>query len=434
MLNRIKSFFESNFSSYQNLRILVAVSGGKDSMALAHALHKLGFEIAIAHCNYHLRGKDSDLDEELVKNFAAQHHIPFYVKSFETKTLLDKEEISLQMLARRLRYDFFDELQQTHKFDYVATAHHAADNFENFFIYLYRNSPDTAWKGIAPLTSKTLRPNLYTPPNEIITYLKEHQINWREDVSNSHTHYLRNKVRHWLCAPLLEEDPALLTEFAGISREVRASLSAENLLYQHFVEQHIQRDETGGWELSAHLAEQAFVKRWFYEQGFNKQELEKMLNASTGASFKHENGVLRKERIRYVFSPSSAIAQYSFALEEGEVLHFSTARGRFWADYMAIEAWTGQYEKGAFYFDADKLAAGVVVRNWQQGDRMTVFGLKGTKKVSDVFTDQKVEQRYKTEIPVVLSGTEIIAVAGLKRSNLALIDDHTQNILRIRFE
>lgn len=434
MLNRIKSFFESNFSSYQNFRILVAVSGGKDSMALAHALYSLGFEIAIAHCNYHLRGEDSELDEELVRNFAAQHQIPFYIEGFDTKMLLDKEEISLQMLARRLRYNFFEELQEEQGFDYVATAHHAADNLENFFIYLHRNSLSAAWKGIAPFTSKTLRPNLYTSPKEIAAYLKEHKINWREDVSNSHTHYLRNKVRHWICQPLLEEEPGLLEEFAEISREVRAAMSAENQQYESFLEQYVQKAEDGGWEMTAGLKDYEFVKRWFYEQGFDKNELEKMVKASTGALFENVNGVLLKERSRYVFSHSYPAGQYHYALEKGKSLKFSTARGVFEADYLTLDQWTGQYEKHTFYFDADKLAGEIVVRNWEQGDRMTVLGLKGTKKVSDVFTNQKVEQRYKSEIPVVLCCGEVIALVGLKRSDKALIDETTQNILRIKFE
>ena len=186
------------------MHILIGVSGGIDSVVLVHLFHQLNYRMAIAHCNFKLRGKESDDDEKFVQNLGKQYGIPVFSKSFNTSDFAEKENCSLQEAARKLRYQWFEALCAKNDFDRIAIAHHADDQVETFFINLLRSSGLKGLKGMPVKRDKIIRPLLFASRNNIIAYANAHQIQFREDSSNTSDKYLRNAIRHYLI-PKLED-------------------------------------------------------------------------------------------------------------------------------------------------------------------------------------------------------------------------------------
>ena len=193
----------SQFTSYikkQKLfkpadKLLVAVSGGADSITLCHLLKEANYKFSVAHCNFSLRDEESDGDENFVKEFCKKNKITFFNKKFDTIPYAEKKGVSIQMAARELRYNWFNELSEKHNFDYLLTAHHANDNIETFFINLLRGSGINGLKAIVPKKDKIVRPLLFATRAEIESYIAENKISFREDSSNKEEKYLRNQLR-----------------------------------------------------------------------------------------------------------------------------------------------------------------------------------------------------------------------------------------------
>lgn len=200
MLNSIISAVNLQGWDLNRRLSVLAVSGGKDSMALLRAFVCLGYPCVVAHYNFQLRGEQSDLDEECVKAACDEWNIPFYSERCNTLNFAETNHLSIQQAARELRYGFFERLRAELNAHYVVTAHHRQDNLEHFFIYLLRNNLQTAWKGIPRENKKTrtIRPLLGISPQQIADFLLKEGVDWREDASNAKTDYLRNRIRHWI--------------------------------------------------------------------------------------------------------------------------------------------------------------------------------------------------------------------------------------------
>ena len=185
-------------------KVLLTVSGGIDSVVMCHLFHSAGVQFAIAHCNFQLRGEESDGDEQFVKQLASTFKIPFHHIRFDTKDYVDKNKLSTQVAARELRYEWFEKIRKENEYNYIATAHHQGDVIETFFINLIRGTGISGLRSIVPKQGKIIRPFLFTTPKEILAYAETHKITYREDSSNASDHYLRNKIRHHLTPKLLE--------------------------------------------------------------------------------------------------------------------------------------------------------------------------------------------------------------------------------------
>ncbi|MCR5014561.1 MAG: tRNA lysidine(34) synthetase TilS [Bacteroidales bacterium] len=223
-------------------KLVLALSGGVDSMTLADLLMKCDIAFVAAHCNFHLRGAESDGDERFVRDFADAHGLTLYVKDFDTEAYAKEQGISIEMAARDLRYAWFEELRQRLDYDYVVVAHHADDQLETFFINLLRGAGLRGLKGMQALNGTILRPMLETSREEIMRYALDNHLVWREDHTNAETLYLRNKIRH-----------ELLPVIDGISKEGRGAilksirhLSSENELYRELVKEKLSQLETTG--------------------------------------------------------------------------------------------------------------------------------------------------------------------------------------------
>ena len=214
-------------------RIILALSGGIDSMVLADMLLKAKADFVIAHCNFHLRGEESDGDEQFVREYAEKNGLTCYVKQFDTLRYAEDHKLSIEMAARELRYAWFEELRQQLNYDYIAVAHHADDQLETFFINLLRGAGIRGLKGMQKVNGHVIRPLLDSSREDIRQYAVEHDLKWREDHTNAETQFLRNKIRHELL-PVIDR----------ISKEGRASilksinhLASENELYRELVKE-----------------------------------------------------------------------------------------------------------------------------------------------------------------------------------------------------
>ena len=236
MIEKISHHINRNLPFLRGKKLLVAVSGGIDSVALTYLLSELNFTISLAHCNFNLRGKDSDLDEDFIKKLGNKLEIPVFTTQFNTEVFAKENKQSTQIAARSLRYSWFQKLEKEHSFDYVLTAHHADDNLETFLINLTRGTGLEGLTGIPEINGRIVRPLLKFSRKEILTFIKENKIEWREDKSNAQTKYIRNKIRHKVVPFLKEINPSLLNTFAKTAEYLKES--------QHILEDRIKKVAT----------------------------------------------------------------------------------------------------------------------------------------------------------------------------------------------
>lgn len=230
MLTAFNTHIENNFSGLTNQKILLAVSGGVDSMVLADLCLKSDFNISIAHCNFKLRGDESDADERFVLEFAKSNNLTVYSDHFDTADYVERNKLSVQMAARKLRYDFFDKLRDEHLFDAVLTAHHADDNLETFFINLSRGSGLDGLVGIPNKNKYVIRPLLLFTRAQILEYASENKLKWREDSSNASLYYQRNHLRHELMPALKAIYPSIINALQSTQNYLKSS---QDLLNNH---------------------------------------------------------------------------------------------------------------------------------------------------------------------------------------------------------
>ena len=196
MQEKLEAFVSENNLFCKNDRILIALSGGVDSVVLAHLMLKANYDIALAHCNFHLRKEESNRDEAFVRSWAKENSVELFVKEFDTFAYMKENKLSLEMAARDLRYQWFDSLLKEYGFSYLATAHHLDDSIETFFINLLRGTGIAGLHGIQAKNDKIIRPLLFATREDILNYAKKNNISYVEDSTNSETKFIRNKIRH----------------------------------------------------------------------------------------------------------------------------------------------------------------------------------------------------------------------------------------------
>ena len=238
MVSEFKKFISENNLIKPGDKILLAVSGGIDSMVMTHLFQSLDYKIGIAHCNFSLRGRESDKDQEMVSLYASEHNIPFYSTRFETKAFAKKNKLSVQMAARDLRYKWFEEIRTKHGYDSIAVAHNLNDNIETLLINLTRGTGLTGMTGMRPVSNRIIRPLLFATRQEIMSFQIRHKIAFREDKSNADTKYTRNKIRHLIIPVLKEINPSIETtlnetaeRFTGINEIVSNYISGLREIY-----------------------------------------------------------------------------------------------------------------------------------------------------------------------------------------------------------
>ena len=422
MLEQFRKYINDNHLINKGDRILVALSGGVDSMVLAELLRREGYDIAFAHCNFHLRGTESDGDEQFVREYAERVGVKLFVKQFDTLQFVDNNKVSVEMAARELRYIWFDELVQS-DFDKLALAHHADDQIETFFINLLRGSGIKGLKAMQPCNGMYVRPLLWASREEIKQFAIENGIQWREDSTNSDTTYLRNKIRH-----------DLMPVFDSIKPESREKilesvnhLASENQLYRELLKEKISQIETvdGVLHTIPKLKSKQLLFEYIRHFGFSYSQCESIfvaLDADPGKEFYSNDYqlVVEKEKIEIFPKTINAIN----AIDALKVEKFEKT-----PNFSLLTS-----NSNIAQLDYDTLHLPLKTRFWQQGDRFHPLGMRGTKLVSDFFNDLSFTtfQKKTTQI-LVDSDDRIVWIVGYRIDDRFKITDKTKTIYEIKF-
>jgi tRNA(Ile)-lysidine synthase len=418
MLNKFKKFIIEKNLIKPDDRILLAVSGGIDSMVMSHLFLQLENEKGIAHCNFSLRAYESDKDEELVHKFAGEHNIPFYTIKFDTSVFAREEGLSIQMAARELRYKWFEDIMKENGYNLLAVAHNLNDNIETLLINLTRGTGIAGLTGMKPFTNNIIRPLLFATRNDITNYCNNHKIIFREDRSNADTKYTRNKIRHKVIPFLKEINPAIEStlndtaeRFTGINEIVDEYISG---LREKISEEKGELITFNISLLKTHLHNPTIIFELFRPFGINNLQLNdliKVIKGKTGGVIITKSHRIIKNRKEINVSRTEAENKPFYNIKNIQALR--KIPGIISAELVDIRDKFKIPSDGSIAcLDSDKISYPLIIRNWKPGDHFHPLGMKQNKKLSDYFVDNKYSKLDKENILILESDSEIVWIIG----------------------
>ena len=477
MLKEFKKYIEKHNLINKDDKILLALSGGVDSMVLAKLLimsqrdykstsqraetqsqSQSQSHLAFAHCNFHLRGEDSNRDERFVTDFARENNIPICIKHFDTESYAKENSLSIEMAARELRYNWFKELKEIHNFDKVALAHHGDDQIETFVINMLRGSGIKGLKGMKPQNDFYIRPLLFSNRKQIVTFAKENDIQWVEDYTNNETIYLRNKIRHQII-PLFDEIKDNARQSLNFSIDC---LSSENELYRNlidekFAEIEFVKDDYRSVENRHFLNNEngkQLLFEWVRKFGFNYKQAESMFeamkNEKSGVVFYSDNSVgtrhaasvlvasVQKDKIE-IFENRveeeeiliKAENLKNLKPENSQILRFSDSQILRFSVLNKDENFKLIKDSSVAQFDMDRITFPLKLRHWRKGDKFKPLGMKGSKLLSDFFNDLGFTTFQKRNVWIMEDANGLIMwVVGYRISDKVKILDTTNVIFQ----
>ena len=436
VLERLLGYIEKEHLMMPQEKILLTVSGGKDSMLMAHLFAKAGFTIAIAHCNFQLRGEDSELDEALVRRFAAENGIPIFVNHFDTISYARERQISIQMAARELRYTWFEQLRDELHFDRIAVAQHLNDHIETVLLNLSRGTGLQGLQGILPVRDRIIRPLLFLKASEIEYYVKEYAITYRDDQSNFSTKYARNKIR----IDIIPHFKKLQPDFEQIFEQNITHFKESYQLLQQFIEPirkklFLPMDE--GWlvrkeDLEEYLDNLPLLYELFAAFNFSKAVLSDLQQSWT----KESGRIFQSDCYHMLLDRNELFIREKEFISSDEALVTSETSTVEWKQYCfhaGISTDVSIVRNNATAkFDYDLLVFPLTIRSWKIGDSFYPLGMEGRKKLSDFFINKKISLFEKENIPIVVNGNgDILWVANYRMDNRYKITANTKKVLTL---
>ncbi len=439
MLNKFIEKIKQNQLIEASQKVLLAISGGIDSMVLLHLFEKSGFDYGIVHCNFQLRGDESDGDEEFVKKQVLFHGVPAWFETFDTKEYASLNGISIEMAARELRYEFFEKVRIENGFDFVATAHHQDDLIETFFLNLSRKTGIKGLTGIKEKAGTIIRPLLFAGRAEIENFASKNYIEFREDSSNSEIVFQRNFLRHKILPLFSELNPSF-------KRNIIASI--ENLkdaeqVYSGFLQSEkmevVSENKNETVINIEKLQKTSFPKILLFEiltdYNFNAtvvDEINKSLYTDSGKQFFSKTHRAVKDRKELFISEIKDNDSRIFYIEDDDIELFKPLNiviEKLPADNFEIIK-----KANVACLDLNEIEFPLLIRKWQQGDYFQPLGMTGFKKVSDFFIDQKIPIHEKENIWILCSGKKIIWIMGHRIDNRFKVTPETSKILLINIK
>ncbi len=448
LAEKFQTNWKNNFNhlSQSNCHLILAVSGGADSVILADLLFKSNFDFSIAHCNFQLRENESDEDEKFVRSVAEKYQKEFFIKKFETKIYVDEHKISIQEAARNLRYEWFKELinfqkanQQSTTSNFLCIAHHADDNIETVLLNFLRGTGLQGLKGIAAFDKrrKIIRPLLFARREEIIVYAKENNLEWREDSSNASDKYTRNFFRHQVI-PLIKEKFATADE--NILNNIN-HFNEEHLIYEEAIAAIKKKlvEEKGNeihipiLKLKKQVAFKTIIWEIFKQYNFHASQVDeiiKLLDAENSAFIKNEKYIVLKNRNWLVIAPNESKSS-GHILIEGNDKKIIFENGMLTFEKVLTTNFKLQTSNSIATLDADEIQFPLLLRKWKQGDYFYPLGMKKKKKVSKFFIDNKLSKIEKENVWVIEMNKKIIWIVNHRIDERFKVSDSTKNILKI---
>lgn len=434
MLLPFKNHLQEHFPEVSESKILIAISGGVDSVVLTHLCKEANLDISLAHCNFHLRGMESEGDEAFVMELADAMEIEVFIEGFETEAYARGKKISIQMAARELRYHWFEELRETLQFDYIFTAHHANDNLETVLINFVRGTGLEGLTGIPEKNGFILRPLLPFSREDIEEYAHNAHLKWREDSSNASGKYLRNRLRQEVIPKLVDLNPQFLESFGN----TRKHLQESSVLIEDYISAlfpRIAKEEEYGYSFRIKMLKtiphlRAVLYELFRSFGFTEwNDVYDLLEAQPGKIVYSKTHRLIKDRENLLLTtfPSINEREYEILAEE-EVVMLPMGTFQFEeADEISDDG------KNMIYLDLNKLHFPLTVRRWEEGDYFYPFGMKGRKKLSKFFKDEKLSLPQKENCWLLCSQNNIVWVIGYRADSRFEVDKNTSTILKLTY-
>lgn len=417
--------------------VIAAVSGGLDSVCLCYLLHTAGYKFAIAHCNFGLRGTESDQDQEFVSQLAQKYQVPFFTKFFTTIDFAEEEKISIQMAARKLRYDWFDELAIQQKADKILTAHHKSDIAETLLLNLSRGTGIAGLHGIRPNQGLLARPLLFANREDLQTIVNSEQLLWREDRSNENTKYKRNFIRHKVI-PLLKE---LNPNFENTLESTIEKITLAEAVFDEQIEAYRNKyfsQESDHWKVTLGNwsgKNQALIILFELLRpfGFSYEQCKSIvsvLNQSSGKIVESHTHKLVKDRTSLIITSKIPDTKSLYIEHNTETLVWESKK----LIIQKKEAKTYHIipDKNIAALDLDKLTFPMELRTWKQGDWFVPLGMKTRKKISNFLIDSKIPLNLKDHLKVITSESNIVWVVGHRLDDRFKISNNTQNILELK--
>lgn len=421
-LKQFQDFINQHELFARDNKILLAISGGKDSVLMLHLFKAIGVNIGVAHCNFNLRGDEAQRDENFVKMLSASLDVPFYLTHFDTKKYAAENKISTQMAARDLRYQWFEEIRVKYGYDLVASAHHQNDTVETMLINLTRGTGISGLHGILPKRQHLIRPLLFLNRNEIDEIIDKNHLDFVEDSSNQSTHYTRNKIRLGVIPKLKEINPDLektFTENAVRFAEVEAFLNTE---VEKLATKILQKKDDGIYipmdEIVKLNPQRLLLFELLKPYGFTEsvvQEILSHLNSLSGTHFfsSTHQAIINRDHL--------VIAEKNVDSVFNQFIHPSTQNILFGKDEITLSFSSEikfEVDHCKAFVNADKLIFPLIVRNCQNGDKFIPLGMRQPKKVSDYFIDEKVPIHLKATTPILVNGNgDIVWIVGMRQDN-----------------
>jgi tRNA(Ile)-lysidine synthase len=437
MQEKIIQFINENNLCTKSNKILLGVSGGIDSICMFHLFRQLEFKISIAHCNFQLRGEESNKDEIFVKQLANNYNIPFYSTKFDTTRVAQENGISIQMAARDLRYEWFSELLNTYEYDYIAIAHNKDDVIETFLINLSRGSGIKGLSGIKSKYSNVIRPLLFASRKNIEQYIIENNFDYREDSSNSSTKYSRNLIRHEIIPAFEKINPSFReTMIQNIER-----LNQTEKIYNSSISNNL-KDVTkltnNGLIINISKLKQlqpikTYLHELLYQFGFTKtqtQDISNSLDGISGKKFLTETHRLIKDRNELIIEEIKANSSTKYYINSiTNKLNYPIK-----IDLSSIiidSSFSISIDPDIALFDIDLIEFPLTLRKWKKGDYFSPLGMTNLKKVSDFFIDNKLSISEKENTWILESVGKIIWIVGKRIDNRYKITSKTKEVLKL---
>ena len=432
MFQKFKNHIDSNFSFLQDKKLLVATSGGMDSMVLVHLFQKLKFDFALVHCNFQLRNLESDEDQKFVTNYAKQHNILCFTTKFDTENYSELHKLSTQVAARNLRYNWFNEILVQEKYDYIITAHHADDVAETFMINLSRGTGLEGLTGIPSQNGNIIRPMLPFSRKDIENYASENSLQWREDSSNASDKYIRNKIRHHIIPVFKEINDSFLQSFQNTLEYLNQQQSlvddAVLLVYEKVVLEEKFQLKINISALLQYKNYKAYLYQWLHNYGFTAwDDIFELVNSQSGKQIFSENYILLKDRDYLLLSSKTS----DF---ETIVIHSVTESTNFPLNFSFCNLSNiSNQNKNVIFVEESKLQFPLTIRKWNSGDYFYPAGMQGKKKVSKYFKDEKFALFQKKEAFILESNNNIVWIIGHRADERFKPENTTQNIIQITY-
>ena len=436
MLQKFKQHLHQNFPFLEDSKLLIAISGGIDSVVLAHLCSQLNLNFSLCHCNFNLRGQESDDDEAFVTSLAKTLKTPVYTTSFETEKYATKNKVSIQVAARDLRYTWFYKLLDANQYDYVLTAHNTNDNLETFIINLTRGSGLEGFTGIPPVNQKSVRPLLAFSRDDITLFAIKNGIVWREDRSNASIKYVRNKVRHKVIPILKELNPHVLESFQNTIEYLNESQSIINDAVKNITANVVSYKndvlKISCKEIEKLSNKKAYLYQLLQAYGFTAwNDIVDLISAQPGKQVFSDTHRLLKDRnflILTTINKSQSI--------KGPILidqKVSEITNPIKLTIQNTDDYTSK-NKEQIIIDKDLVNYPLSLKKWHHGDAMYPTGMIGSKKISQLFKDNKLSLLDKEKIWMLTDAKDhIIWVIGLRQDRRYLANKTSKNRLKISY-